>query len=196
MYDPFRTTNGYLGLKAYRLSDAFMQLFKQNNFSCKAFANADVMSNDIFEEIPIKVHNSHLVHGFLYELREDKNMSCDAERLSMFSHPFLEKNLEIMSSCIDDYTAEQSKFQYFQRQAARDKAQRDAYKHKHPGASEAEMDKKFGKMNHPSRLETMLITNQIQHYADHINATTSAGINKAYVVDALRDTADLSVHSA
>jgi hypothetical protein len=28
----------------------------------------------IFEEIPIKVHNSHLVHGFLYELREQKAM--------------------------------------------------------------------------------------------------------------------------
>lgn len=34
----------------------------------------NVETDEIFEEVRIKVHNAHLVHGFLYELREKKEM--------------------------------------------------------------------------------------------------------------------------
>lgn len=38
------------------------------------FSKAELMSGDLLEEIPVKVHNSHLVHAYLYELREDKKL--------------------------------------------------------------------------------------------------------------------------
>jgi hypothetical protein len=35
----------------------------------------NIQASGIFEEVPLKVHNSHLVHAFLYELREQKEMA-------------------------------------------------------------------------------------------------------------------------
>lgn len=38
------------------------------------FRQAHVDSESIFQEVTIKIHNSHLVHAFLYELRELRSM--------------------------------------------------------------------------------------------------------------------------
>lgn len=42
-------------------------------------------------------------------------------RLNLSHSPFITKTLGILSSCIDEYSSEQSKFQYMQRQIARQK---------------------------------------------------------------------------
>lgn len=80
VYDPFLTRRGRLALKAYRLTNEFMELYADGDLSHVGFSKFGVDSTNIFEEIPIKVHNSHLVHGFLYELREDKSMGCQFDR--------------------------------------------------------------------------------------------------------------------
>jgi hypothetical protein len=54
----------------YILQSSFMNLYASKNLSRESFARHQVSSRDIFDEIPLKVHNSHLVHAFLYELRE------------------------------------------------------------------------------------------------------------------------------
>lgn len=72
IYDPFQTTRGRLVLKAYRLTDSFMKLYEKGKFTYEMFTKNGLDSTDIFQEVAVKVHNSHLVHGFLYELREQK----------------------------------------------------------------------------------------------------------------------------
>jgi translation initiation factor 3 subunit H len=204
VYDPFRTADGYLALKAYRLTEAFMGLFASQSFGCKAFSSKDMDSRDIFEEIPIQVHNAHLVHGFLYELREDKSMSCDYDRLNLFGNPYLQKNLEIMANCIDDFAQEQSKFQFHQRQAQRVKQQQQQYvlqkKEERqraeslgqdvPPQEDLSKNALFKAQPEPSRLETFLISNQIQHYADHLIATATASFNKLFIIEGLQVRAD------
>jgi len=199
VYDPFRTADGYLALKAYRLTEPFMALFEKQTFGCKAFSRESMDSRDIFEEIPIQVHNAHLVHAFLYELREDKAMSCDYDRLNLFSNPYLQKNLEIMANCIDDFALEQNKFQAQQRQAQRLKQQQQQFLvQKKEERSKAESHGQelppednsknplFQPQPEPSRLETFLISNQIQHYADHLIATATASFNKLYLIEGLQ----------
>lgn len=51
-----------------------MNLYATKDFTRDSFARHQVSSEDIFQEIPLKVHNSHLVHAFLYELRESGNV--------------------------------------------------------------------------------------------------------------------------
>jgi len=43
---------------------------------CDWYGRLNAAMGEILEEVPIKVHNSHLVHGFLYEVREAKTMRC------------------------------------------------------------------------------------------------------------------------
>lgn len=199
VYDPYRTTRGKLVLKAFRLSPEFMELYGSGDFSLDKFAELDVISSDIFMELPVQVKNSHLVHGFLYEMRDDQTMRCDVDRLSLHANPYICKNLSQLGSLIDDYAGEQSKFQYYQRQLGRQKTLQATFlaKRAEENAARAasgkpllpEKDPKhpaFKPINKPSRLESMLINTQIDHYSTQITDTTVQTINKLYLVESLQ----------
>lgn len=204
VYDPFRTVKGRLALKAYRLTEEFMNVYVKGDFSHSGFAEFKVDSTGILQEIPVKVHNSHLVHGFLYELRENKAMSCEFDRLSLNGEADMMKSLKALSGCIDDYCGEQSKFQFIQRQIARQKQQQTTYQNKKQ--QENESRKKMGQdeviedlsknplfkpIVQPSRLETFIISNQIANYCDQLGAEGSLEFNKIYTAQGLAKAAAL-----
>jgi hypothetical protein len=89
----------------YYLTGLYLQLL--NGYIVYRLSKYDFSSSDIMQEVPIKVHNSHLVHGFLYELREEKSMACEFDRLHVEPAPYLEKTIGILSGCIDEYAGEQ-----------------------------------------------------------------------------------------
>jgi len=189
VYDPFRTTGGKLSLKAFRLSLKFMRLYKKNDFSHEAFTKGHCDSHDLFEEVPIKVHNSHFVHGFLYELREGKQMSCHYDRLRASPYSFLQKNLDMLATSIEEYAAEQGKYQFQQRQNARERqallAKRQAINEKRRQVGQDPLPEETFLPPPPSRLETFLITNQITQHCQQIVQASVQGFNKLYVIDAL-----------
>jgi len=119
IYDPLSTSQGSLSLRAFRLTDAFMNLYKNASFTQESLTKSGLSFNDIFEKLPIKIHNSHLVNGLLMELEENNVAPCDFDRLDLSTNPFLEKNLEFLIECIDDLSAEQNKYQYYQKNLQR-----------------------------------------------------------------------------
>lgn len=87
VYDPVRTLSGSVHLKAYRLSDRFMAKYRDHQEKQAAdknqhgFTELDIKPkmdygnkmidegitiDDIFEEVPIRIHNSALVMAMLY----------------------------------------------------------------------------------------------------------------------------------
>ena len=55
----------------------------------------------------------------------------------------------------------------------------------------------FRENQEPSRLDSFIITNQMAHYADHINAMSTSSFGKLYVTDALKQKdGPLAVHNA
>lgn len=199
VYDPFRTVKGRLALKAYRLTEEFMAVYNKGDFSHSGFAEFKVDSTNILQEIPIKVHNSHLVHGFLYELRDNKAMSCDFDRLNMGGENNMRTSLKALSGCIDDYCGEQSKFQFIQRQIQRQKQQQATYlakkdqdnaSRKQSGQDELpseDLSKNslFKPIAQPSRLETFIISNQIANYCDQLGSEGALEFNKLFVAQGL-----------
>ena len=200
VYDPYRTTSGRLFIRAFRLTDRFMKLYSKGKFSQEDFAKFDVETTDILEEIQIKVHNSHLVHGFLYELRELKTMSTDFDRLTSNANPFVEKSVDILANNIEDYAMDQNRFQFHQRSQARLKQQQQAYLNKVEQENESRKIKgmkplpKEDLSKNPlfkdssgfNKLDNYLISNQIAHYAQAITEDASQGLEKMYVIEALR----------
>jgi translation initiation factor 3 subunit H len=195
VYDPSSTTRGRLALKAYRLTADFMDLFGSGDFSHTSFSKRKLDSTKIFEEIPIKVHNSHLVHGFLYELREQKSMSCGFDRLHRSAGPFLTKTLGILSTHIDEYCSELNRFQFGQRLIARHaKLVQEAASLRRDNeariaAGQDPLDENGVPIKappQPSRLETFLIQNVLRDYCDQIQTGTSLAFNQLYVSQALQ----------
>jgi len=198
IYDPLKSAQGVLSLKAFRITQPFMDLYKTQTFTKESLAKADLSFTDVFEEIPIKIHNSHLVNAFLFELEEDLSFNSDFDRLYLSTNAFLEKNLEFLNECLDDLATEQNKFQYYQRSIAKQQAQQHAWLQKRRGENAVrkmngeevlpEEDPHlpiFKIIPEPSRLESLLITNQINDYCKQINQFAGNSFTKLFLVGGL-----------
>jgi translation initiation factor 3 subunit H len=185
VYDSLKTSQGELAIKAYRLTDAFMDFYGSANFTQESLASSRLAFNRIFEEIPIKITNSSLLKSFLFELENSKAVEkgTEFERLDLTINPFLEKNLEVLIQCVDDFANEQNKFQIYQRNLA--KQQQYINKKKQQGLTEEELNVK--PLQPPSQLESLLLTNQISNYCDQINSFASHSADKLYLLQGLAD---------
>ncbi|KAL6652935.1 hypothetical protein ACP70R_011860 [Stipagrostis hirtigluma subsp. patula] len=183
VYDPSRSSQGVLALKALKLTDSFMDLYRNNGLTGEKLREKKVSWVDIFEEIPIKVSNSALVSAFMKELEPESPVTqCDFDRLKLSTAPFMERNLEFLIGCMDDLSSEQNKFQYYYRNLSRQQSQQQAWLQKRrqenmarkaageePLPEEDPSNPIFKPIPEPSRLEGYLVTNQISSYCNHIN---------------------------
>jgi len=186
VYDPLKATQGELALKAYRMTDAFMKLYSTNNFTHESLANSRLAFNSIFEEIPIKITNSHLLKAFLFDLEKSGSVvdaATEFERLDLATNPFLEKNLEVLIQCVDDFANEQNKYQNYQKNLAR----QQQYLNKKKQAGYNLEDLNFKPIQPPSQLESLLLTNQISNYCDQITRFAGQSANKLYALQGLAE---------
>ncbi|PNX92556.1 eukaryotic translation initiation factor 3 subunit h-like protein, partial [Trifolium pratense] len=128
IYDPSRADQGVLALKALKLSDSFMELYRSNNFTGEKLRENNLSWVNIFEEIPIKVSNSSLISAFMTELEpETPVIQCDYDRLQLSTSSLMERNMEFLIECMDDLSVEQQKLQYHYRSLSRQQAQQQAW---------------------------------------------------------------------
>ncbi|EFJ10502.1 hypothetical protein SELMODRAFT_271999 [Selaginella moellendorffii] len=201
IYDPLRSSQGVLALKALRLTDSFMELYRSNNFNGEKLREKNVTWQDIFEEIPVRISNSALVSALMTELETDSPATqCDFDRLVLSTNPFMEKNLEFLIECMDDLSMEQQKFQFYYRNLARQQTQQQAWLQKRRAENMARRqagedplpeddpnNAVFKSIPEPSRLDSYLITNQIANYCSQINGFAGQSFSKIYLMDAVHE---------
>ncbi|CAF2082504.1 unnamed protein product [Brassica napus] len=201
IYDPSKADLGVLALKALKLSDSFMELYRGGNFTGEKLREKNFSWMDIFEEIPIKVSNSALVSAFMTELETDAPVSQgDYDRLHSSTTPFLENNMEFLIKCMDDLSMEQQKFQYYYRNLSRQQAQQQAWLQKRrtenmarrsageePLPEEDPSNPIFKPIPEPSRLESFLITNQVSNFCGQINGVAGQNFSRLYLTKALHE---------
>ncbi|KAK8938342.1 Eukaryotic translation initiation factor 3 subunit H [Platanthera guangdongensis] len=183
IYDPSRSNQGVLALKALKLTETFMDLYRHNNFVGEKLREKKLSWVDIFEEIPIKVSNSALISSFMTVLEPDSQVvQCDLDRLKLSTAPFMERNLEFLIECMDDLSSEQNKLQYYYRNLSRQQTQQQTWLQKRrtenmarkaageePLPEEDPSNPIFKPIPEPSRLDSYLITNQVSNYCNQIN---------------------------
>lgn len=181
IFDPLRTKQGSLSLKACRLTDSFMEFYREQNWTQESLNKSGLSFNDIFQEIPIQIHNTLMGSALLWELEDSISLTADFDKLDLSTNPFLEKNLEFLIEYIDDLAAEQNRFQYWQRNA-----EKQALIHKKSLEEGAEEDENSQKQTPPpSRLDSLLITNQINSYCKQINQFSSLSFSKLFLFNSL-----------
>lgn len=62
LYDPVQTANGELTIKAYRLSKAFMHVYREKK-------NEVIKPSEILEELPIKIRNPGIINALIFDLQ-------------------------------------------------------------------------------------------------------------------------------
>eukprot|EP00967_Tisochrysis_lutea_P135212 scaffold239590_cov28-Tisochrysis_lutea.AAC.2 len=194
-----------MALRAFRLTDSFMSLYREGHFTLSSLAEANLATSDVFQELPIKVRNSHMSSALLLELQDEcgiKANAADFQRLELHTNPFLEKQMQLLIECTDDMQQESIKLQYYERNSQRQKAAQQQYLAKKKAEKAAKLLKGeaiveedlsanplFKPIQQPSRLESLLIANQMQAYCQQINQFTGQSFAKLFLMQSLNEKA-------
>ena len=174
VHDVSRSSQGSLSLRAFRLSPSFISQYKEGKFNTERYAGihfrlfafplnehhaysilstferdslqkSNFSYKDILVELPVTVHNSHLLTSLLHQLpsaplmeqqplpvsravlsqevarlRAPLNPNLDSLDLSI--DPFMEKTCDLLLDSIETHYTEQNNHQYHQRQLGREQA--------------------------------------------------------------------------
>ena len=200
IFDPYLTSRGKLTIAAYRLTAQFMRIYNKHTITQETLVQRSIESDGILESVPIQIHNSHLIHGFLYELREQKlNIPCQSERLTLNHTAILDKYMNALSDGIDEFSSEQSKYQYYQRSLARQKQAQQTYLQRRAAENEVrQMQGKpelnddlsknplFKPIPKPHRLDAYLQLMQMTYYTKSVQQLCGQTLTKLYLVDAFQ----------
>jgi len=122
--DVSRSTSGPVSLRAFRLTSSFLAAHKDGKFTVDSLAQHNLTHRDILEELPVEVHNSHLVTSLLYTVESPSKttLAPNFDVLDLSVDPYLEKNLEYLIEGMEEWSYEQGNLQYYQRQLGREQA--------------------------------------------------------------------------
>ncbi|CAI5712828.1 hypothetical protein KXD40_001608 [Peronospora effusa] len=191
IYDSAETCKGSLSIRAVRLTKAFVDTYKSSAFTKESFAKTDIRSATVVEEIPIEIRNSDIITCWL-EQTKDSVSANSFERLDLATNAYLESSLKNMSLWADELAQEHYKFQGYERALSKQRAayqqwqnrQREENKIRRENGEEPlpEEDSNFFKsVNQPSRLESLLITKQMNTYCEHINRYAGKSFQKLFL---------------
>ncbi|XP_076463227.1 eukaryotic translation initiation factor 3 subunit H-B-like [Babylonia areolata] len=201
IYDPLKTTQGFLSLKAYRLTPAMMKFYKEGDFTPDAIGEHRISFENMFEEIPVVLKNSHLVNVLLCELAETTKRDHKFNFLDLGTSAVLEKNLRQLMECVDDVAMDTNKYLNFQRQNFRQTQAKQQHLQKRqqenqqrqargePPLPEEDINKLFKPLQPPPRLDCLLVASQIDQYCTSMSEFCSQSIGKLLMAESLQENA-------
>lgn len=155
VHDVSRSSQGSLALRAFRLSSTFITAYKENKFTTESLQKSNFRYSDILVELPVTIHNSHILNSFLHRLPASVSGNAelplpaslaDIERdsasslsppfypnfdsLDLSIDPFLEKTCDSLLDAIETHHTELNNYQYYQRSLHREQQKINAWQAK------------------------------------------------------------------
>ncbi|KAL4235568.1 Eukaryotic translation initiation factor 3 subunit H [Mactra antiquata] len=201
IYDPLKTTQGYLSLKAYRLTPEMMKFYgsRDQDFSSESIKAAGISFENMFTEIPVTIKNSHLVNSMLCEIDESLNEKQSFDYLDLGTSSMLEKNLRLLMESVDEVAIDANKFVNYQRQYQKQNLAKTQYLQKRQQENQQriargekplpdeDINKIFKPLQTPPRLDSLLITGQIDNYCQQIGEFSSQSFGKLFLAESLQE---------
>ncbi|KAJ8306310.1 hypothetical protein KUTeg_016855 [Tegillarca granosa] len=200
IYDPLRSTQGFLSLRAYRLTREMMDFYRDGDFTPESLRSSEMSFSRMFEEIPIVLKTSHLANSLLCELEGATGSEPKYNFLDLATSSMLEKNLRQLMDCVDDVAVDSNRFLNFQRQYQKQQIQKTQYQQKRqqenqmrqargdPPLPEEDINKIFKPLQPPSRLDSLLLAGQISNYCNQIGEFASQSFGKLFMAESLQHT--------
>lgn len=203
IYDPVKTRQGQLCLRAYRLSVPALELCAKNDWSPDAVKAANLTYQTMFEELPIVIKSSHLVNVMMAELSLAPTRIADrfSTHLELGSRRSLEKSVRAMMANIDELNKSISAYGKY----VNDKQKHDNMIYNLTQKRQAENEQRLArgepplsmddirKMKEPQlqtrngMLDAMLSSCDTQALADFCVKVTGENIAKLFLAEALAD---------
>jgi len=196
VYDPLYSSHlGALSLRAFRLSPAFMELYKTGTFTKDSIAKSGLSFDQIYVELPVKVHNAQLATALLADLEDRNAAAAGFGRLELPGQAYVERHVESVIECLDELAAEHGKLQFYQRNLQRQLAQHNMWLQKRKAENTLrkaagedplpETDPSFKPLPEPSRLESLLLEDHVQEYCEELNRFGNTSVSKLFLFESL-----------
>lgn len=221
VFDPLRTRRGELFVKAYRLSDKFIEAVKisylqQTELSSmkkkydlknknkkedievltekeklpesiekiqitqEILATLNLSDKDIFDELPIQIHNYALVQAFLLDFENDEpsHLLAGYDSLDMANTQFLTRGLESLIEYADSLSVQQHRYQLYQKKLAQQKQNA-----KKKDKTQEEQEFMLKSVQQPDQLDYLMIANQLGNACDQMTSFSSQSINLSKIAE-------------
>lgn len=183
-----------LDMRAIRLSENFMNTYLDGKWKSKDLENNKLSFMNIFDDIPIEIHNQELVNLYLTSLGNTSDNEFDILNLSS-NQNVTAQLLESLYGQIDAYNYDQNNFNYYQRQHQKEmskiiqwKQQRKLENLERAKIGEKELDPEewqslFKLPTEPSRYNNMLHSHAIDVLADDILKKCDEELTNSFAIE-------------
>lgn len=184
-----------LELKAVRLSENFLQTYLDGKWKTKDLENNKLSYLNIFDEVPLHIHNQHLVNLFLANSKRTVD-EHEFDNLNFSSNSNIATQLlENLYSQIDSFNFDQTNFNYYQRQLqkeqtkilqwkqARKNENQERAKRGEPELSLDDWHSQFRLPQGPSRFNNTLYSRAIDELADDFLKKCDEELVKSFAIE-------------
>ncbi|RYH21468.1 hypothetical protein EON65_20620 [archaeon] len=195
MYDPFQSKHGDIVLKAYGLTEKFLQMRR-------AAVNKFINPAEILEELPLSIRSAGHVTAAVVSLTDslpEDVTRVTFENLSMSNVEAQgEKHMELLTSWMEDLLSEQQRFQHYAKSNNKLRQEHIRWINKRRQENMEARDngdelqslkiedsglKLMPEL--PSRSDHLLLVAQLDQYASQLNTLTANALQKLTVVSNL-----------
>ncbi|CAF0752356.1 unnamed protein product [Rotaria sp. Silwood1] len=189
VYDQALALQGYISLKAYRLTLAALENLKNEEyFSPDNAKQANLNFESLLEELPVVFRNSHLVNALLCEIDEQTRLSSKSNTfLDLGTNGNLERQLRSLIDCVDEFAADALRYTSYQKQLQRQQSRRNQRDSNRRNDGYDEDFERMTKMFAQSRRNALINASQINHQCDNITEFTAQGLAKLFMAQAVHE---------
>ncbi|MGH0146955.1 UNVERIFIED_CONTAM: hypothetical protein FKN15_011391 [Acipenser sinensis] len=145
---------------------------------CERLKKASIGFENMFEEVPIVIKNSHLINVLMWEMEQKSAVSDKQELLNLSSSNHLEKSLQLLMDRVDDMSQDIVKYNTFSRNVSKQQQQKHQNKISCDLIRFTILNKYDGIFGFHWR--------QINTYCQHIKEFTSQNLAKMFMAEALQ----------
>lgn len=177
----------------------------------QSLQKSNLRFQDILQELPLQIHNSHLLTSYLHTLTSippssqqppsfktlsatPSPLSPNLTSLTLSIDPLLAQTSDLLLESIEAHHTELNNHQYYHRQLAREQAKITAWQQKRKAENvsralakqtplpEDEWTRLFKLPAEPNRLEVLLNSRQVEQYARQVDGFTAGVTAKMFAV--------------
>ncbi|XP_064383314.1 eukaryotic translation initiation factor 3 subunit H-like [Halichondria panicea] len=203
IYDPLRTANGVLSLKAFRLTDTIVEMVSRgDSFSPESVQKAGLDHKDMLKELPVTIRNSRLMNALLCELDTRDTQPKKMDFLGLSSSQLLKKNMQLLMESVETLQQDNYRLIGYEKALAKQAQSRLAAfaKRKEENARRAqqnepllpitkeaiEQELNLRPVNPPPRLDALLAGEQVELRCQQVTEIAGNSFGKLYLTEGLQ----------
>ncbi|XP_039270913.2 eukaryotic translation initiation factor 3 subunit H-like [Styela clava] len=203
IYDPLKTGQGNLSLKAFRLTPKMMKLYEAGEFTVESLKAQKLGFTDVYEEVPIKIKNSPLTGLMLFKVKDEDPVPEKVNYLNLAHNTSLERQLKLTMQAVDELTQESVKFVQYQRAVGKQQYNKNTHiqrrnaeniqrkKNDQDPLPEEDLSKLFKPVAQPPRIDATLAAGQVKAFCGNVNTFTTQSLGRIFMAQAF-DSAEKS----